>query len=38
MAQKLKKELGLNVGISSGANFIGAVMSGCGWYDYSFSR
>lgn len=28
MAQKLKKELGLNVGISSGANFIGAVMSG----------
>ena len=27
MAQKLKQKLGLNVGISSGANFIGAVMS-----------
>ena len=27
MAQKLKKELGLNVGISSGANFLGAVLS-----------
>ena len=25
--QKLKQKLGLNVGISSGANFIGAVMS-----------
>ena len=28
LSEKLKKELGLNVGISSGANFIGAVMSG----------
>ena len=28
MAQKLSKELGLGVGISSGANFIGAVLTG----------
>ena len=28
MAKKLCKELGLNVGISSGANFLGCVLSG----------